>query len=161
MYDNKYLYFNNLLYTYSIIGYDRIEIYDIQIMLITMIDILSHKFKLNLGKFIRYYMDDYTQTLPHIIDNDVPTLTNLCLNVVNTNNISTNILPKDIEKNCSYKLWTNKDKDLKMLDYFHFLHNRDKQTFMNHIFKKYNEYIENLPEKYDLISSNQYYNIYE
>lgn len=161
MHDNKYLYFNNLLYTYSIIGYDCIEIYDIQIMLITIIDILSHKFKLNLGKFIEYYMDDYTETLPHIIDNDVPTLKDLCLNFVNTNNISTDILPKNIKKDCLYKSWTNKDKNLIMLDYFDFLHNRDRQIFMNHIFKKYNEYIDNLPEKYDLISSNQCHNICE
>jgi hypothetical protein len=150
MYDNKYLYFNNLLYTYNTIGYNNMTFYDIQIILITIIEALTLNFTMNLGQFIQYFLYDYKRELSHIIDNNVSSLKNLSTLSIQKNNLRVDELPRHIQNECVVKVWSKKDTKYRLIDYINFLHYRDKQIFVQHIFIKYNEYIENLPQKCDI-----------
>lgn len=153
MYDNKYLYFNNLLYTYTTIGYDNFNVYDIQIMLITICEILSLNFSITLGKFLDYYFYDYKKTLPFIIDTSVPTLKNISILSIQQNKIDTTKLPNCVKDQCSNNIWSIQDTKHRLLEYIQFLHSKDQSILLNHILKKYNEYIENLPQKCDITRS--------
>ena len=145
MIDNKYLYFKNLLYVYTTIGYNNMNVFDKNILILTILEILSNGFIINLGTFIDYYMGDYSRILPNIIDDNIPSLKKMCIHKIQNNKINTHTLPKYIKQETETQIWSKRDNGDIMIYYFNMLYNRDKEIFLNYLFIKFNEYKENLP----------------
>ena len=140
MHDNKYLYFKNLVYNYLTIGYPRMDIFDKEILLMTIVDIFTKQFSKNLGWMIKRYMIDYNINSDDILFyNNVPSLKQISIYTIQRNkNINYNILCYNLQLQIKKPLWSILDTNTNILNFMRYLYNKDKSKLLNYLIRLYN-----------------------
>jgi hypothetical protein len=135
MFDNKYLYFNNLVYSYVTIGYKGVSTFDKEILLITILDIFTKEFSQNLGWITNKYMLDYKQDYSSNIlyKNKVPTLKNLAIHTIQRCNLDHKPLCHHLQLQVKVPLWSVFDTHTHVVSFFRFLFNSNKKKLLDYL----------------------------
>ena len=141
MLDNKYLYFKNLLYVYNTLGYDKMSFYDKEIIIITVIEILTNDFRLNLGyvlqNFMSFYNLPYIKTIEMKNNTHISSLKDLCIYKIKRYNINYTIFNKYIQNMIKKPIFSNKDTNTYIIKYFVILHKNDKKSLIDFLINIY------------------------
>ena len=144
MYDNKYLYFNNVLYMYNTVGYNKITFYDKEIIIITILDIMTNEFKYNLGHVIRNYMSFYELPIIKTIEmkniHKIPSLKDLCIHKIQRFNLDYSYLNRFHQKIIKQPIFSDHDCHTHIIEYFKVVHKYDKKSLINFLIYIYNIY---------------------
>ena len=139
MHDNKYLYFNNLVYSYLTIGSPRVSTFDKEILLITLLDIFTNEFSQNLGWMMKKYMLDYKTKNNNILySNNIPTLKNLSIYAIQRYNLDHKALCHHLQLQIKTPLWSVIDTQTHIVSFFRNLYNKDKSRLLDYLVRKYN-----------------------
>lgn len=137
MYDNKYIYFKNLIFNYNILTYDRVTIYDRDFIFLTILDILSNGYEKNI-LFVLKYFKKYTLDVDKLLYyKKVPTLKSVCIHKIKRHGISYHHLPHILKLQIHCPMYTIYDKHEQLIDYFTNIARKDKRTFLDFLIDKY------------------------
>ena len=146
MNDNKYLYFKNILYTYNILTYNKIDILDRHILLVTMLELLSYNFDKNLSYLLKNYFSRYNLVTKHIIDyKKVPSLRQICIKKIQDKKIPHYNLCEYLKLEINLPLFSIYDNKEKLLEFFYNIKKKDGKKFIDFLVKKYLEIQHDLP----------------
>jgi hypothetical protein len=146
MYDNKYIYFKNILYSYNILSYEVLKPYEIQILFLTIIDLLSYEYRIKLKNILDRYFREYKIKGDNIINyKRVPKLKDICILKIQRDNINYDKLSHYMKLRVKIPLYSIHDKGEEIINYFYYLLNKDKKKFMDFIVNKYIQVKDDLP----------------
>ena len=138
MYDNKYLYFNNLVYSYITIGHSRVNMYDKEILLITLLDIFTNQFKKNLGWMMKKYMLDYRIKDNNLLYyNNIPSLKKISIYTIQRHHLNHKVLCHHLQLQITYPLWSVSDTNTHIVSFFRNLHNKDNSKLLDYLIRIY------------------------